>query len=454
MGNAAVSLSQAAAWCGGRVAPEFEDTCFCGANFDTRRLQPGELFVAIKGARNGHEFVPAAIKAGAAAVLASEDLPWEVPAIYVKDTIKALQEIAAGYRGTLSCRCVGITGSVGKTTTKEMIAAVLETTFKTQKTAENYNNDIGVPVSVLSLDRDCQAAVLEMGMNHKGELSVLTRITKPDIAIITNVGTMHIENLGSREGILQAKLEILEGLRPGGTVIFCGDNDLLQREAEKYSAVLFGLGENNDVRADNIKEKDGKLSFRILTGGKEIPVTLPVTGEHNVLNALCAAAVGLQMGVPAENIQAGLQNFHNTGMRQNIYEKNGVTVIADCYNAGPESMKAALNVLGRQKGRRIAVLGGMLELGDYAEEAHFEVGTEAAMCADLLFAYGPCSEKYVEGARKFKMASAQNFETHEELAAALRKTIRKGDVLLFKGSHGMHMEKVLEMLQLQSEGDN
>ena len=453
MGNAAISLSQAAAWCGGTVALEYENTCVCGANFDTRRLQPGELFVAIRGARNGHEFVPAAMKAGAAAVLASEDLPWQVPAIYVKDTVNALQKIAAGYRKTLSCRCVGITGSVGKTTTKEMIAAVLKTTFKTQKTAANYNNDIGVPVSVLSLDRDCEAAVLEMGMNHKGELAVLTKIARPDLAVITNVGTMHIENLGSREGILRAKLEILEGLRPGGPVIFCGDNDLLRREAEKYSAICFGMEENNEVRGTDVRMEDGKTFFTIHARGQKIPVTLPVTGQHNVLNALCAAAVGLQMGVSPENIQAGLRNFHNTGMRQNIYEKNGVTVIADCYNAGPESMKAALDVLGRQKGRRIAVLGGMLELGDYAEEAHFEVGTEAAMCADLLFAYGPCSEQYVEGARKFKMASAQSYETHAELAAALGKTMKAGDVLLFKGSHGMHMEKVLELLHLQSKGD-
>lgn len=453
MGNAAISLSQTAAWCGGTVAPEYENTCFRGANFDTRRLQPGELFVAIRGARNGHEFVPAAIKAGAAAVLASEDLPWQVPAIYVKDTVKALQKIAEGYRRTLSCRCVGITGSVGKTTTKEMIAAVLGTTYKTQKTAANYNNDIGVPVSVLSLDRDCEAAVVEMGMNHRGELSVLTEIAQPDLAVITNVGTMHIENLGSREEILQAKLEILEGLRPGGPVIFCGDNDLLSREAEKYSAILFGLGENNSVRGTDIKMEDGRTSFVIHAAGKEIPVTIPVMGEHYVLDALCAAAVGLQMGVSAENIRAGLQDFHNTGMRQNIYEKNGVTVIADCYNAGPESMRAALDVLSRQKGRKIAVLGGMLELGDYAREAHFEVGRSAAMCADLLFAYGPCSEQYVEGARNFKMASARSFETHEALAAALRKTVEKGDVLLFKGSRGMHMEKVLEMLQLQIEGE-
>ena len=226
MSNKTLTLGQAAAWCGGQIAPELEERPFFGANFDSRLIRPGELFAALPGARDGHDFAASALERGAAAVLASR--PVDGPAIYVEDTSRALRDIARGYRESLPCRCVGITGSVGKTTTKEMIAAVLRTALRTQWTEKNYNNEIGLPVSVLRLKPDCEAAVLEMGMNHFGELSVLTRIAQPDLAVITNIGTMHIENLGSREGILRAKLEILEGLRPGGRIIFNGDDALLR----------------------------------------------------------------------------------------------------------------------------------------------------------------------------------------------------------------------------------
>ena len=241
MSNKTLTLGQAAAWCGGQIAPELEERPFFGANFDSRLIRPGELFAALPGARDGHDFAASALERGAAAVLASR--PVDGPAIYVEDTSHALRDIARGYRESLPCRCVGITGSVGKTTTKEMIAAVLRTALRTQWTEKNYNNEIGLPVSVLRLKPDCEAAVLEMGMNHFGELSVLTRIAQPDLAVITNIGTMHIENLGSREGILQAKLEILEGLRPGGRVIFNGDDALLRPLAARYHAVCFGLSE-------------------------------------------------------------------------------------------------------------------------------------------------------------------------------------------------------------------
>ncbi len=437
---------QAAQWCGGRVETQYETTVFDGACFDTRKLKTGELFVALVGARDGHDFAPDAVKNGAAAVLASRET--NLPAIYVDDTLKALQRIAKGYRESLGAKCIGVTGSVGKTTTKEMLAAVLETTFKTQKTAANYNNDIGLPVTVLSLARDCEAAVLEMGMNHFGEISVLTKIAQPDIAVITNVGTMHIENLGSREGILRAKLEILEGLKPDGKAVFCGDNDLLHSVAEKYHAIEYGLQEHNDVRASNICEQDGKTRFTASVFGREVSVELPTLGEHNVLNALCALTVGALCGVSEENMQAGLRNFKNAGMRQETYEKNGIRIIADCYNAGPESMRAALKVLSGARGRKIAVLGGMLELGDFAAQAHFEVGQESAKTADMLFAYGANAGEYVRGAKMLKMACAEAFETHEALAEALGGILHEGDTVLVKGSRGMRMEKILLLADL------
>ena len=451
MRNAGITLKQAAQWCGGRVEERYENTVFSGACFDTRKIREGELFVALVGARTGHDFAQDAVQRGAAAVLASQKL--ELPAVYAEDTLSALQAIAGGYRESLSAKCIGVTGSVGKTTTKEMIAAVLATTFRTQKTAANYNNDIGLPVTVLSLERDCEAAVLEMGMNHFGEISALTKIAQPDIAVITNVGTMHIENLGSREGILQAKLEILEGLKKDGAIVFCGDNDLLHSVAQEHHAIQYGMLEHNDVRALNVRTEGEKTYFTASVFGKDIPVELPTVGEHNVLNALCAVTVGALCGVSAENMQAGLANFRNAGMRQDIYEKNGLRIIADCYNAGPESMRAALQVLSGTKGRKIAVLGGMLELGDFAPKAHFEVGQEAAKTADMLFAYGACAQEYVRGAKMLKMAYAQTFETHEELAEALRRTLKDGDSVLIKGSRGMRMERILQLLNIEREGE-
>ena len=452
MGNGNISLKQAALWCGGTVAPAFAEVSFCGANFDSRNLQEGELFVAVTGARNGHDFILDALEKGAAAVLVSEPVREDIPAIYVSNTVTALQDIARGYRESLSLRVVGVTGSVGKTTTKEMIAAVLGTTYRTQKTPENFNNGLGLPVTVLRLDRSDEAAVLEMGMNHFGEIALLTRIAQPDIAVITNVGTMHMENLGSREGILQAKLEILEGLRPGGLAVFNGDNDLLSSVAEQYHAVTFGLGEKNDVRAENITTENDTTHFTADAFGTSLEITLPAVGEHNILNALAAIAVGLKCGVAPERIESGLAGFRNTGMRQHIYDCRGVKIIEDCYNAGPESMEAAFGVLGSYPGRKLAALGGMLELGPLAPQAHYRVGTLAAQTADVLFAYGANSEQTVRGALDAGMKNAKYFESHEELAQALKAELRAGDNLLVKGSRGMKMERVLRLLDMNDGG--
>ncbi len=442
-----LTLQQAAAFCNGKVAPRFAELRFFGANFDTRRLKEGELFVALQGARDGHDFVPAALEKGAAAVLASKPLGENTPAIYVEDTTLALQSLAKGYRECLNLLSVGITGSVGKTTTKEMIAAVLEQGYVTQKTAENFNNGIGLPVSVLGLRETCRAAVLEMGMNHAGEIAALTAIAQPDIAVITNIGTMHIENLGSQEGILQAKLEILQGLRPGGRVIFCGDDEYLSKAAKNCGAVTYGLGEHNDVRATDIAETETGTRFTIHTWHGAFSVELPVAGKHNVLNALAAATVGMICKLGEAEIQKALGNFRNTGMRQNIYTKNGIRILEDCYNAGPESMAAALEVLKKSPGRKIAALGGMLELGAFAPRAHYAVGQKAAELCDALFAYGENSEEYVRGARDAGLTQAQSFPSHEALAQALKETLRAGDNLLVKGSRGMKMEKVLQLME-------
>ena len=436
-----ITLKQAAEWCGGTVLPEYENVAFEGARADSRLIRPGQLFVALRGARDGHDFIPGAMEKGAAAALGERQLPG-VPMIIAQSSLKALGDIARGWRQTLSVRVVGVTGSVGKTTTKEMIAAALETGFLTRKTEQNFNNDIGLPMTVLDLREDTEAAVIEMGMNHFGEISYLTRIARPQIAVITNIGTMHIENLGSREGICQAKLEILEGLAPDGTAVLNGDEPLLRAAAPACRTLWFGFRPDNDLRAEDVRATETGVSFTAVGLGRRLRVELPVPGKHYVMNALAAILSASCAGLAPEAAIEGLRSFENTGNRLRITRQKGCTVIADCYNAGPESTGAALEVLRDRptEGRRIAVLGDMLELGSYAPTAHRAVGAQAAEAADLVLAYGPLSADTAAVAGD----KARHFLTREDLLEALRQTVRPGDTLLFKASHGMHLELVLE----------
>lgn len=439
------TLAQAAEWTKGETAG---DAVLTAVSTDSRRIPQEALFLPLAGERfDGHDFIGKALENGAAAVMshrACEEYP--VPALYVENTSQALLDLAGGYRMMCGGSVVGVTGSVGKTTTKELLYAVLAQQFRAEKTEGNLNNEIGLPLTLMRMTKDTEVMVAEMGMNHFGELSVLTRIAQPDLAVITNIGTMHIENLGSREGILRAKLEILEGLRPGGRVIFNGDDALLRPLAARYHAVCFGLSEGCDVRASRVCESAEGSKFTVHAFGKSFEAALNVPGLHNVLDALAAAAVGLLLGLSPEQIAEGLRSY--APLRQRVSHAAGMTIIDDCYNAGPESMRAALRVLAGTptEGRRIAVLGGMLELGDFAPELHAGVGREAAKAADLLLAYGPCSECYVQGAHEAGLAGARAFATHDALVAALEETCRAGDTLLFKGSHGMHMEQVLARL--------
>ncbi len=442
-----LTVKQAAQFCGGTVQPEHEEIVFTGAGFDSRQVAPGQLFVALQGQRDGHDYASGAVARGAAAVLAQRPLPG-LPVLLVDDTRLALGDIARGWRQQVDPTVVAITGSVGKTTTKEMTAAVVSQAYVTTKTQKNFNNDIGLPVTMLSMDKGCQAAVVEMGMNHFGELSYLTSIAQPDIAVITNIGTMHIEHLGSRQGILKAKLEILEGLRPGGTVIFNGDEPLLRQAPVEQTPLFFGVDSPCDLMAKDIVSQEGQISFRAVGMGCDFGVTIPAEGRHHVYDALAAIAVGLTLQVPPQAIAHALSRFENTGDRQHIYEQKGYTIIADCYNAGPESMEAALSVLASRKtlGRRIAVLGDMLELGLIAQAAHYRLGQQTAEAADMVFAYGPNSKRVVAGAVDAGMPAewARCYDSHALLAADLRRNATPGDILLFKGSHGMHMERVLE----------
>lgn len=442
-----ITLEQAASWCGGKIDPKYKNVEFFGANNDTRKIQEGQLFVALKGSRDGHDFVQTALEKKAAAVLCNH-CDGDYPAIVVDDTRIALGRIAQAERKRIGMKVVGITGSVGKSTTKEMTAAVLETTYITGKTPVNHNNDIGMPMAILAMPEDTQVAVLEMGMNHFREMAYLSSIAQPDIAVIINIGTMHIEHLGSQEGILQAKLEILEGMRSDANVVLNGDDRLLWKVHQmRRPCTCFGImNPDVNVLAENVVMNAGTMVFTVSAGDLTMDINLPVEGHHFVPDALAAITVGLKLGVAPEKIKQSLENFQNMAGRQEMIRTDQYRIIKDCYNAGPESMDAALQVLGNQQGRKVAVLGEMLELGVNAQAEHYRIGRIAAEKADCLLAYGPNSSKMVEGAVTGGMVNckAQAFEDQGEMVKALKRLAQPGDVMLFKGSRGMHMELVLE----------
>ena len=442
-----LTLRQAARWCGGFVEEKYANVEFLGASNDTRVIQPGQLFVVLEAARDGHDFIPAAMEKGAAAVLCRRKVG-DYPAIIVDDPRIALGKIAHQELRRIGAKVVAITGSVGKSTTKEMVAQVLSSTFFTSKTPANHNNDIGMPMAILSMPENTQVAVLEMGMNHFGEISYLSNIANPDIAVIINIGTTHMEFLGSQLGIRKAKMEIMEGMDPRGLLLLNGDDVLLRHldALPEQRITYFGRVDGCAVQAHDIQQDGEILRFRVEAGKLSFPVEMHLEGEHFVIDAMAAVAAGLKMAVPHERIARSLAAFRPMSGRQEIFQKNGYTIIKDCYNAGPESMAAALSVLGNRPGRRIAVLGDMLELGDAAWAEHYKIGRIAAEKADMVFAYGPMSQRVLSGTITGGMPETMGraFEDRDELVMALKRAAKPGDVLLFKASRGIHLEKVLE----------
>ena len=441
-----ITLRQAAAWCGGTVEEKYADVSFFGACNDTRVLKPGQLFVALQGERDGHDYIDAAMSKGAAAVLCTR-MMGDYPAIYVSNPRLALGEIARRERMRIGMKVVGITGSVGKSTTKEMVASVMETTFRTAKTPANHNNDIGMPMAILAMPEDTEVAVVEMGMNHFREMAYLSRIARPDVAAIINIGTMHIEHLGSMEGIRKAKMEILEGMAHDAKLILNGDDALLGN-LEEYPVqpiTWFGSDPECNVYVTDVTQQE-QLSFTVHAGDSVFPVRMNVEGLHYVSDAMAAVTIGLTMGVTPENIAAGLEQFRNMAGRQEVIQARGVTILKDCYNAGPESMTAALEVLGGKSVRRVAVLGDMLELGTCTQAEHYRVGRIAAEKADIVLAYGPNAARVVGGCLTGGMTekTAQAFTEIDQITAALERLVKPGDYILVKGSHGMHMEKILD----------
>ncbi len=429
------------------------DAVVTSVSTDTRTIEKDALFIAINGERfDGNDYIGQAAQNGAAAAI-SDRLPGsvraDIPIIYVEDARTAQLALARHYRDKFSVKLCGVTGSVGKTSTKDMIYAVLAAKYRTLKTEGNFNNDIGLPRTLFRLDEEYGAAVIEMGMSGLGEISVLSKASHPDCAVITNIGWCHIENLKTRENILKAKLEILDGMdSENAPLIVCGDDEYLSglnmENIGAHRLVKYGFNAENDVYASNIEHIDGGERFTLNYRGGKYAARVPVVGEHHILNALAAFAVGIEFGMSVHEIISAFMSYRASGMRQKIEKRGDVTVILDCYNASPTSMKSALNVLSTMNGRKIAVLGDMLELGEKSRELHAGLA-EFSGLADEFFLYGEEMTALRDELSKKGVRVTQSADK-EKLSEELLKEIKSGDVILFKGSRGMKMEEIVEKI--------
>lgn len=429
-------------------------TVVSGISTDTRAVLPGSLFIALRGENyDANDFLDTAFEHGAAACLAQRPCA-AGPTVVTGDTRAALLALAKAYRALFDIPVVGVTGSVGKTSTKDMIACVLSQKYDTLKNEGNRNNEIGMPLTVLGLMKKHGAAVFEMGMSGFGEISRMTAVARPRIAVMTNIGISHIEKLGTRENILKAKLEILEGLEKGGSLVLNGDDGLLKDAGREISSrSLYGIDNKNcSYRAENIETGASGTQFDLVYPQGRIHVNLAVAGKHNVYNALAAFCCGQLLGVTPEQAAEGLGRFVPSGLRQKIEQTGGVTLIEDCYNASPDSMASAFALFGSMKvtGKRIAVLADMLELGQQARAAHLGVGSAVYKAgADVLLAYGDNAAYYCEGFESARGGTSDgriclHFDSKPALADSLMSILQKGDCVLFKGSRGMKLEDTIK----------
>ena len=467
-----LSLKNIALACGGTyVGPsELEDKVICGAVIDSRLVEQDYLFIPIKGERvDGHNFIPQVFEKGAACVLSEVELENPAgPYIRVASSEAALKKIAAFYRQSLSIKVVGITGSVGKTSTKEMIASVVAQKYSVHKTAGNFNNEIGLPLTIFGIRREHQVAILEMGISDFNEMHRLAEVANPDVCVITNIGLCHLENLGTRDGILQAKTEMFDHMKEGGVAILNGDDDKLATKSvvNGKPAVFYGLGvepktEENGVAmveksiyATNVENLgfDG-MQTTIYTPQGNFDAHISIPGEHNVYNALAATAVGLELGITLDEIKKGIEEAKTIAGRTNLIKANGMNVVDDCYNANPVSMAAALDVLSHAKGRTIAVLGDMGELGENEAELHYGVGKcVAEKQIHTLFCAGTLASQYKKGVEDVLRQNGNGecevyyFTQRDEMIKELLSYVKAGDSILIKASHFMDFPKVVEAL--------
>ena len=435
---------------------------------DSRQIQPQGMFIAIKGARSdGHAYIDSCYEKGALCCISEQELPGEKrPYIQVESSLQALKDIAQLYRANLDIKVVGITGSVGKTSTKETIAAVLSQKYKVLKTQGNFNNEIGLPLTIFRLTEEDEIAVLEMGISDFGEMTRLTKIAQPDICVITNIGLCHLENLKSRDGILKAKTEIFKSMNPDGTVILNGDDDKLITISEVYGKkpVFFGIKNTAGIYADHIENLGlegvrcrihmaADNAVQTENAAEDFTVQIPVAGEHMVYNAMAAAAVGEALGLTAEQIKTGIEGMETIAGRNHIIRENGFLILDDCYNANPVSMKASIDVLNTAKGRKVCILGDMFELGADEKKLHYQLGEYfKEKQIDMAVLAGELSENTYQGIRDSGAATqVYYYKTLEDLLDFLDIMVQDKDVILVKASHSMHFEKIVE--KLRNEGN-
>lgn len=428
---------------------EFNSICI-----DTRKIEKNNVYLAIKGENfNGNKFVLEAFEKGASVAIIDEVL-FDLnnrdnleTVIKVQDTEKALLQLAHYYRKKLGLKIVGVTGSCGKTSTKDLIAAFLSEKYKVFKTKGNFNNQIGLPLMILELDSSIDVAVLEMGMSNLGEIDVLANCARPDIAVITNIGLSHIENLKTQENILKAKSEIFNYFDEGNSLIINGEDENLLKIKDKCFEILkIGYNHEYDVYAFNIILEEDKTTFTVKDKKEEEFIfTIPMAGKHNVLNSMLAIEVAKKLNVTFNEMKSGIKNLEATSMRLQVIKKNKITIINDCYNASPDSMKSSMDVLSTYKiGRKIAILGTMNELGEEAANSHKEVGKYASNKVDLLIAIGKYNDCFKEG---FAGENLITFTTKEECINNLSTIIKENDVVLVKASRGMKFEDIVSSLE-------
>ena len=451
-----LTLSRITAVCGGTYFGREADknTEVAAITTDSRKAEPGGLFAAIKGERaDGHDFIPSVFEKGALCVISERELPRAAGNyILVDSTLEALKAIAADYLQQLAIPVVGITGSVGKTSTKEMIAAVLAQKYRVLKTAGNFNNELGLPLTVFRLREEDEIAVLEMGISDFGEMHRLAGIARPDTCVITNIGQCHLEFLGDRDGVLRAKTEIFDYLRPDGHIVLNGDDDKLEtiREVKGIRPVFFGFGKENGVYADRIEKKGlAGISCCIHTEKGSFTTIIPIPGVHMVMNALAGTVVGLLYGLSLEQIRAGIESLQPVTGRFHVIHTERFTIVDDCYNANPVSMKASLEVLQDGLGRKVAILGDMGELGEEEVLLHRQVGEFAGtLDIDMCVCVGPLCASLAEGIisvnPQIKVVTEENLQG---LLKHLPELLLDGDTILVKASHFMHFEKVVEKLE-------
>ena len=455
---------------GGRIVHEGLDDGreITGVVSDSRRVYDGCLFLCIEGEKvDGHDYAEAAVNAGAYTVISTRVLPGILaPYIIVDSMLDAVQAMAEFYRKSLEIKVVGVTGSVGKTSTKEFIASVLRIKYKVSMTKGNFNNQWGVPFTIFDIKDSDNVAVIEMGVSDFGEMEPLSKMARPDVAVITNIGQSHLEFFRTRDGILREKAKICTYMKPEGHVVLNGDDDklpLLEQIGARPLEGLpnmsgkhieyFGFGRQCDVGAERVKE-DGfngsefDISIRDAGGAMKFRVKLPVPGKHMILNALAATQVGLDLGLSPREIQKALEKVSVIAGRNNFIETKHFTLIDDCYNASPTSMASSIDLLTKARGRKVAILGDMLELGDGSEKLHYKVGLEAGKAGiDLIVCVGELSEKMYMGALMESDLQVEYYKTIEDAISMVPRLLKEKDTILLKASNSMHFSRILEMLK-------